>query len=221
MRKKIKVIHIYIIITVYILLNIHSIHQCNGDNNTPMKYLHQEYKSPLGDIIVKHFSDYEKDVMNSEVWLYSVADPSKKAFLYSYLISARIIFSHDEKWLVLNNRYGSDGNEAILFKQVKGLKYELITSLDDLAWDFFKKTNRQYKIPIFDHSYTYAVQWSSDSRSVMLKTFGHDDLSPKTLEPWYCIYDVTTGKMSLDLNRVFNRDTYHPDGKATGRELYY
>ncbi|MBF0516406.1 MAG: hypothetical protein HQK97_04685 [Nitrospirae bacterium] len=52
----------------------------------------------------------------------------------------------------------------------------------------------------------------------MLRTYGHDDMSPKALEPWFCIYDVTTGEMSLDFNRIFNRDTYHSDGKARGRE---
>ncbi|MBF0487681.1 MAG: hypothetical protein HQK98_05915 [Nitrospirae bacterium] len=42
---------------------------------------------------------------------------------------------------------------------------------------------------------------------------------PKALEPWFCVYDVTTRKMTLDFS-VFNRDTYHPDGEARGRELY-
>ncbi|MBF0459080.1 MAG: hypothetical protein HQK99_14415 [Nitrospirae bacterium] len=196
-----------------------------------MKYLHEEYKSPLGDIIVKHFSDDKSDIMKSEVWLYSANNPSKKVFLYSYDIYARILFSHDEKWLVLNNMYGSSGKDAILFREVEGLKYEEIENLYDKAWELFEKTHKKYKahvfkkykrnlIPFNDHSYAEAVLWSSDSKSVLIEIYGHHDEIPVRLEPWYCIYDVTTGKMTLDFNSVFNRDTFHPNGTAKGRELY-
>ncbi|MBF0458036.1 MAG: hypothetical protein HQK99_09095 [Nitrospirae bacterium] len=53
----------------------------------------------------------------------------------------------------------------------------------------------------------------------MIEIYGHHDEIPVRLEPWYCIYDVTTGKMTLNFNRVFNRDTFHPNGTAKGREL--
>ncbi|MEO5359404.1 MAG: hypothetical protein H7843_03025 [Nitrospirota bacterium] len=219
MSRTVYITIIFFAIIICLLLNLSNTNQCYGEITEPKKYLKKEYRSPEGNIIVRHYGESIDD-NSADIWLYSAKHPSKRAMLYSYDGDANVLFSHNEKWLVLNHRYGSDGTNAILFKKIKGLKYEQITSLNDFVWDLFKKTHKQYKIPEFDHSYTYAVFWSSDSKSVMLRTYGHDDLSPTMLDPWFCIYDVTTGKMSLDFNRVFNRDTYHPDGKAKGRELY-
>ncbi|MBF0319294.1 MAG: hypothetical protein HQL01_05775 [Nitrospirae bacterium] len=243
MSKTVDVFYICVVITIYVLLHSSGVNHSYGDNTTPTQYLLTEYKSPLhvpgkivgyginktppqyllkeykspsGDIIVKHFTDDDNWTVNSEVWLYSAKNPSKKLWLYSYERDAEVLFSPNEKWLALNHRYGCDGTDAILFKQVKGLKYEPIIGLSDLAWAFFIKTHRKYKIPHFDHCYTEAVRWSSDSKSVMLQTYGHDDMSPKKLDPWYCIYDLKTKKMTLDFS-VFNRDTYHPNGEAKGR----
>ncbi|MEO5359711.1 MAG: hypothetical protein H7843_04610 [Nitrospirota bacterium] len=142
-----------------------------------------------------------------------------KSLLYSYERAADVIFSPDEKWLVINDAYGSNGADAILFKKVKSLKYKAITTLSDLAWDLLRKTNKRHKIPsYFGHNYTFAVFWSADSKAILLETFGHDDDTPKALAPWYCIYDLKTKKMSLDLN-TFNRGTYYPD-RTKARYLY-
>lgn len=219
MSKPANIIYLSVIVTICVSLHISGTNQCYGDNNTPMQYLHKKYRSPLGDITVKHFSDEKEWTINSEVWLYSTKNPAKKSLLYSYERDADVLFSHDEKWLVLNNGYGSDGTEAILFKKVNGLEYKPLKLLTEMAWDLFRKTHKQYQIPQFGHSYAEAVLWSSDSKSVMIQIYGHDDDSLKALEPWYCIYDLTTGKMTLDFN-VLNRDTYHPNRKANGRELY-
>ncbi|MEO5359706.1 MAG: hypothetical protein H7843_04585 [Nitrospirota bacterium] len=131
-----------------------------------------------------------------------------------------MLISPDENWIVINYRVGSTDTDALLFQKIKGLEYEEVEYLNTKAWNLFRKTHKQYKIPEFGHSYTEAVRWSSDSKSILLYIYGHDDDSPKKLEPWFCIYDLTTGKMTLDFNRVFNRDTYHPNGKAKDRTLY-
>ncbi|MEO5359710.1 MAG: hypothetical protein H7843_04605 [Nitrospirota bacterium] len=132
-----------------------------------------------------------------------------------------MLISPDEKWLVINHKLGPSRIDALLFQKLNGLKYKEIKLLNPLAWAIFKKAHKQYKLPEFAHTYVEAVLWSSDSKSVMLQVYGHDNNSPQATEPWYCIYDLTTGKMTLDLNRVFNRDTYHPNGEAKGRELYW
>ncbi|MEO5359405.1 MAG: hypothetical protein H7843_03030 [Nitrospirota bacterium] len=208
-----------IVITVCLLLNFSSTNQCYSETTKPKKYLKKEYRSLKGNIIVRHYGE-SLDDNSADIWLYSAKNPSKKLLLYSYERDADVLISPNEKWLVINYRYGSDVTDAILFKKAKGLKYDEKKYLNTLAWRLFRKMHKQYEIPEFGHNYTEAVLWSSDSKSVMVEIYGHDDLSPKALEPWFCIYDVTTGKMSLDFNRVFNRDTYHPDGEAKGRELY-
>ncbi|MCG6552175.1 MAG: hypothetical protein L7F77_07595, partial [Candidatus Magnetominusculus sp. LBB02] len=197
MRKTANTLCIFVTIAIYIILNLSGANQCYGGNNTPPQYLHKEYESPSGDIIVKHFSDAPEDITNSEVWLYSAKNPSKKFRLYSYEVDATVIFSDDEKWLVLNHRSGSNEASAILFKKDTGLKYEIIIVLNELAWDLFRKTHKRYKIPDFFHSYTKAVLWSSDSKSILLEIYGHDDATPKELEPWYCIYDLKKEEMTL------------------------
>ncbi|MBF0554182.1 MAG: hypothetical protein HQK96_06425 [Nitrospirae bacterium] len=211
--------YVYIVVTICIFLHIAGINQCYGDNIKPKKYLKKESTSPEGNIIIRHLGEHPDDFY-WDIWLYSRKNPSKKALLFSYERDADVLISSDEKWLVINYRVGTTDTDALLFKKVKDLEYEEIDYLNDKAWNLFRKTHRKYKIPQFGHSYVEAVLWSSDSKSVMLEIYGHDDLSPKRLEPWYCIYDLTAGKMTLDFDRVFNRDTYHPNGEARGRKLY-
>ncbi|WP_420265504.1 hypothetical protein [Candidatus Magnetominusculus dajiuhuensis] len=212
--------YLCIAISTYVLLNIIGAGQCYGEDKTLKNHLIKEYTSPKGNIIVRHYVDGYEICPDGDIWLYSKKNPSKKALLFSYERDADVLISPDEKWLVINYRAGCNVTDANLYKQIKDLKYEYVTSLNDFAWDLFRVTHKQYKIPDFFHNYAEAVLWSSDSKSVMIEIYGHDDISPKKLEPWYCIYDLTTGKMTLDFNRIFNRDTYHPNGEAKGRELF-
>ncbi|MBF0554183.1 MAG: hypothetical protein HQK96_06430 [Nitrospirae bacterium] len=221
MNRTISVPYLFVVITFYVLLPVLEIEQCYGEDKTLKNHLIKEYTSPKGNIIVRHYVDGYEICPDGDIWLYSKKNPSKKALLFSYERDADVLISPDEKWLIINYRAGTTDTDALLFKKVKDLEYEEIDYLNDKAWDLFRKTHRQYKIPQFGHSYAEAVLWSSDSKSVMIEIYGHDDLSQKNLEPWYCIYDLTTGKMTLDFNRVFNRDTYHPNGRAKGRKLYH
>ncbi|MBF0459081.1 MAG: hypothetical protein HQK99_14420 [Nitrospirae bacterium] len=229
MKKTVNVLYLCVMITICGLLHLSVSKQCYGEDIKPKKYLKKEYTSPEGNIIVRHLGGHPKD-NSGDIWLYSAKNPSKGEFLCSYEIDADVQFSYDEKWLVLNHNYGSDKTDAILFKKVKGLQYEEVKLLTYFAWELFEKTHKKYKvhvfkrykrntIPLYGHSYAKAVRWSSDSKSVLIEIYGHHDETPERLEPWYCIYDVTTGKMTLDFNRVFNRDTFHPNGTAKGREL--
>ncbi|MEO5359705.1 MAG: hypothetical protein H7843_04580 [Nitrospirota bacterium] len=219
MNRTINVTYALVIISIIFLIYFSKVVKGYGENQKPGKYLLKEYFSLNGNIIIRHHSGYP-DYFSGDIWLYSKNNPSKKALLFSYERDADVLISPDEKWLVINYRAGTTDTDALLYKNAKGLEYEVSELLNDKAWDLFRKTHKQYKIPDFGHSYAEAVRWSSDSKSILLYIYGHDDLSPKTLEPWFCVYDLTTGKMTLDFNRIFNRDTYHPNGKAKGSKLY-
>ncbi|MBF0457737.1 MAG: hypothetical protein HQK99_07565 [Nitrospirae bacterium] len=220
MNRTVNVSFLCVIITICVLLHVLGVRQCYGEDKALKNHLLKEYLSPEvnGDIIVRHYVD-GYDGFSGDIWLYSKKDPSKKTLLFSYERDADVIISPDEKWLIINYRAGTTDTDALLFQKVKGLEYKETKMLNDMAWDLFRKTHKQYQIPQFGHSYAEAVLWSSDSKSVMIQIYGHDDDSLKALEPWYCIYDLTTGKMTLDFN-VLNRDTYHPNREAKGRELY-
>ncbi|MCG6552177.1 MAG: hypothetical protein L7F77_07605 [Candidatus Magnetominusculus sp. LBB02] len=204
-------------VTIFVMLNAIGTGQCFGEGSPPKKHLLKEDSSPEGKIIVRHYVDSEDSSHSGDIWLYSAKDPSQKALLFSYERDADVLFSPDEKWLVINYRVRADESDALLFKRVNGLKYKETTFLNPLAWRFFKNKHKQYTLPAFNNNYVEAVQWSSDSKSLMVQVYGHDNNSPAASEPWYCLYDLTTGKMTLDFNRVFNRDTFHPNGRTKGR----
>ncbi|MCG6552176.1 MAG: hypothetical protein L7F77_07600 [Candidatus Magnetominusculus sp. LBB02] len=219
MNRTVMTSYLCAVIAIYVLLQLLGVGQCFGDDIKPNKYLKKEYASPSGKIIVRQYGELLED-NSGDIWLYSKENPLKKAFLFSYERDADVIISPDEKWIAINYRYGCDGTSIILFKRIKGLKYEIDTWLTQFAWDFFRKKYKRHIIPEFGHSYAEAVLWSSDSKSVLIFIKGHDDDSPMKLEPWYCIYDLKKEEMTLDFNRVFNRDTYHPNGRAKGRKLF-
>ncbi|MCG6552174.1 MAG: hypothetical protein L7F77_07590, partial [Candidatus Magnetominusculus sp. LBB02] len=197
MERSTKISHLSIVIVFYVLLQLKGIDQCYGGKKLHINHLLEEYSSPTGNIIVrKYISGYEV-CPDGEIWLYSKKNPSKKELLFSYERDADALISPDEKWLVINNRAGNNVTDAGLYRQVKGLKYKFATSLNEYAWELFRKTHKRYKIPDFFHNYVEAVLWSSDSKSVMITICGNDDISPMKLEPWYCIYDLKKEEMTL------------------------
>ncbi|MEO5359708.1 MAG: hypothetical protein H7843_04595 [Nitrospirota bacterium] len=209
--------YLVVIVIIYALLTVIDAGQCHGEDNISKKHLLKQNISPVGKTIIRYYVT-SNERSSGDIWLYSTEDRSKKEFLFSFSRDAEVLISPDEKWLVINHTLEIKGAEAILFKKIKDLKYQRVKLLNPMAWALLKKTHKQ--IPGFGHSYTEALHWSSDSKSLMIELYGYDDKSQKALEPWYCIYDLTTGKMTLDFNRVFNRNTYHPNGKAKGRKLY-
>ncbi|MEO5359707.1 MAG: hypothetical protein H7843_04590 [Nitrospirota bacterium] len=154
-----------------------------------------------GEDIYSYFGD---------IWLHSAKNPAEKEFLFSFRHYAKVLISPDEKWLVIKHRLGFAMIDAILFKNVDGLKYKEVKYLNHMAWTLFRDTHKQYKLNEFIDTYVEAMEWSSDSKSILIQVNRHDENSPKDTEPWYCIYDLTTDKMSLDFKRVFNRNTYQP-----------
>src|SRR3954453_12046342 len=71
--------------------------------------------SPQADIIVQHCW---RRAGGEQIWLASADDFGKRRLLFDTGRSADVMFSPDEVWLVINDRWGSNGSSARLYKKV-------------------------------------------------------------------------------------------------------
>ena len=150
--------------------------------------------SPNNDILVQHY--FERGGTD-QIWLVSTADPSQRHLLFTHDRSAELVFSDDEKWLVINNHSGSSESFLLLFRQKASLEYEQVADLTDAAWKFFEQQNGQKAQ--FDHYYVEALRWADDDPPTLLVSLkGHMDSHNYTSE-WYCFYNVQTKTFSTDL----------------------
>lgn len=149
--------------------------------------------SPDNDILVQTY--FEREGM-AQIWLVSSADPGRRQLLFTHYRNANVIFSPDQKWLVINDRYASNESRLLLFKQKSFLNYEQVADITKAAWEFFKK---QMKTSVeFDHSYVEALSWAEDEPPTLLLSLrGHSD--SKYTSEWYCFYDVKSKTFSVDL----------------------
>jgi hypothetical protein len=197
MDKKIKAI---IVIAFALLLS--SLSWADNEENL----LERSEESPLGDIIVKHHeNDTRDDEHSREIWLVSKAEPKNRFLLFSHGRSAEVLFSPNEQLLVINDYLGSNASDVRLFKRTKGLMFVEVRNAK-----IFDKARALLlsKYPIirkldFGHSYIKAEMWSAHSDAILLSLFGHADTvydkKYYSLEPWLCVFDVSTMKVSVDL----------------------
>ena len=152
--------------------------------------------SPQSDILVEHYFEREG---TDQIWLVSTADPAKRHLLFTHHRHAEILFSEDEKWLVINNHWGSNGSNLLLYRQKAPLEYEQVADLSDAAWKFFDQQNGDGNSGFFDHSYVDALRWADDDPpTLLLELEGHADSRHHTHD-WYCFYDVQAKTFSVDL----------------------
>jgi len=129
-----------------------------------------------------------------QTWLVEPGDPTKRKLLFTNERDAEVVFSENAKWLFINNNAEEESEEILLYRQKKGLDYELVSDLTSDAWDFFtKKSGRPQPS---DHYYVEVVCWTDDN-TVLLRLFGNGGTY---LESWLCLYDVSSKKFSTDLD---------------------
>jgi hypothetical protein len=163
-----------------------------------------EQFSPTRAFLVEHY--FERGGTD-QIWLVSTADPAKRRLLFTHERHAEIIFSPDEKYLVINNQCLSNEARVLLYRQKAGLEYELAADLTDAAWQFFAHENGLKDPPGFDHSYVSALQWLGEkSPTILLSLDGHIDGRNHTSD-WICLYEVATGKFDTDLKKMNTQNT--------------
>ncbi len=166
-----------------------------ADGPTPFydKVTAQDY-SPQSDILIEHY--FERNGTD-QIWLVSSANPSKRHLLFTHERHAEVLFSDDEKWLVINNHVLSNQSNLLLYRQKEPLKYEQVEDLTKAAWQFFDEQNKPGR-HVFDHSYVDALQWANDEPpTLLLYLQGHMDSHNHT-GPWCCLYDVAAKKFSVN-----------------------
>ena len=153
--------------------------------------------SPQRDILVEHYFEREG---TDQIWLVSSYDPAKRRLLFTQWRHAEVVFSSDERWLVINDHYASNLSRLLLFRQRAPLDYEQVADLTDAAWDYFARRNG-LKGPIgFDHAYVDAVRWAGDDPPTLLLSLkGHSD-SRNNTDEWYCLCDVQSKTFSTDFD---------------------
>jgi hypothetical protein len=134
-----------------------------------------------------------------EIWLVSKADPAQRHLLFKHEREAEVVFSEDEKWLVINDHNLSNESRLLLFTRKASLEYVQVADLTDATWAFFAKQNgRKNPDRPFDHAYVEALRWANDDPPTLLLCLdGHLDHRNFTSE-WYCLYNVQTKAFSID-----------------------
>jgi hypothetical protein len=189
--------------------------------------------SPMSDIIVENYrlnwnkltkqqsdkvDEYDSSIYSGQIWLSDAKNQNNRVLLMSYpresYDSHDFIFSPDEAHLAVNSQILSDHASVSLVKRKTSLKYEFIASLgdhddNDPIWKYFDSVVGPYKgqkvSDDLDHIYARAVCWSEDGSALLLTLSGAYCEYLKLLN-WYCVYDLTTKKPTLDLN-CMNRNT--------------
>jgi hypothetical protein len=165
--------------------------------------------SPKRDIAIEYYrSDGAgSDTPAHQIWLVSPTDPGKRRLLFTHWRDASILFSEDEKWLVINDRQASNESHLLLYCRKAELEYEQVVDLSDAAWHFFDEKQRQNWKSGFDHHYVEALRWAEHGAPTLLLVMrGHADSRNYTSD-WYCLYEVEAKTFSTDLDAHNRRNT--------------
>jgi len=162
--------------------------------------------SPLGTF---HIEYHQPPAPNAEtreaqeVWLVSSKNPKNRQLLYTYYRDVEVIFSDDEKWLVVNDQPVSNVSQVFLFRQQKKLQYEPTEDITDRAWQFAASKMGRKKRPALDHEYAQGIRWT-DGHTLLVCLQGDADRNI-SINQWLCFYDVATRTFSTDLDKLNQR----------------
>lgn len=138
-----------------------------------------------------------------QLWISDYHNPRNRVLLYDYDRSATVCFSPDEKWLVVNDYCGSSEAASVLFRRAKGILFERVKDLDldSIAWSAAAREQRFSPSDVFDHQYSEVLCWLGESGKLVIHAWGYYG-GVRSLDDWFCIFDVTTRKVSFDLSSV-------------------
>jgi hypothetical protein len=166
--------------------------------------------SPRSDIIVEHY--FNPKTYEREVWLAPADKEADRVLLYKHARSVGVMFSPDEQWLIVNDFAGSNIAYPVLFKRGTGVNYsEIDRSISEKVWQLVGKDYPIVLSDDFGHRYVQVIRWTRDSRSFLVKAFGHLDSATidNTLDPWLCVFTLDGFRATLDLS-LMNRGALHP-----------
>ena len=136
------------------------------------------------------------------IFLFAPSKPELRQQLCTFSRDASLVFSPDEKWIALNDHYGSDRARIRLFKRVAGLTFaELRMDPANAAWALLRRGHGVPYPKALDHYYAHVSEWSADSSAMLVSLSGHTD-ADRAVDGWLCVFDLKTRRASLDLGRM-------------------
>ena len=176
-----------------------------GDTNAPPKIIEVSVisNSPQQTCYIEQHTLSPNEVF--QVWLVSSKNSKDRQLLYTHSRSVKVLFSNDEKWLVINDYAGSNLANVILFQKKHGVDYKQVEDITDKAWVFLAAQVGHKKGPLLDHNYAEVLRWTDDT-TILLCLYGHMD-QHNHVEDWLCLYDVKTKTFSTDLDKHNKRHT--------------
>lgn len=114
-----------------------------------------------------------------------------------------VCISPDEKWLVVNDYCGSNEATPVLFRRTRGISYARVkdVDLDDVAWEAAARNQGFSASEVFDHRYSEVLCWLGESGKLIIHAWGYYG-GVRSLDDWFCIYDVKNRTVSSDLSSV-------------------
>ena len=141
-----------------------------------------------------------------QIWLRDLQGENPPTLLFEHNRGADVLFSPNEKWIVINNYFDAGGTEVRLFQKTAGLNYQEMKKADatQKCWALLDRTVGRPVSKALDHSYIRAIQWAADSRAVLLAASGHLAGEPLRVNDWFCVFDIERLRASADM-RIMNR----------------
>jgi hypothetical protein len=120
-----------------------------------------------------------------------------------------VFFSPDDYWIIVQDGGPSLGISLRLFRRDKGVKFteQKDADIDAKAERFALKQKGFPAQEILDHRYAKVLAWSRDSTCVLIALNGHGGTREQavTIGNWIGVYDLASGNISLDLEKMDRR----------------
>ncbi len=177
----------YLIVCAILLLSFGTLNAQTGEKIITNR-------SPSGNIVAEHYFTLPDELRR--IFLRETGSNSKPILLVSYNRDAQVLFSPDEKWLILNDNPGSNISEVRLFKRIRGLHYQEVTdaALHAKVWELFDLRHMPHNEVDYLHSYTYAICWGPTSDKLLIEIRADGLLLRDKLVvqfgPWRCVYNI-------------------------------
>jgi hypothetical protein len=166
-------------------------------------------KSPSGEIVAEHYifqpSDPRKESPLRQIWLSYTKSDSPAALLFEHRRAAKVVFSPNDKWIAIDDFFGSGSADVRIFGRISGLKYEEVENAEvtSKCWALVDRIHGKSVAKALDHHYIETVRWAPDSGALLLKAWGYVSGEPLEVNDWLCIFDVERQEASTDL-RLMN-----------------
>ena len=182
------------------------------------------FNGPHIDTVIEVYShpDSKKFFGKSfKIVLSSIANPSYKELLLEYDRDATATLSPNGRWIVVNDRPGRGYCEPRLFKQQHGLKFIEVkdAKIQEKAVNLLVRLNtlsRDIRKSMIGDCIVESQTWADDSNSLLLRVSMGRTGEPIWIWNWWCVYDLTTQKTTIDLD-ILNRGSILP-GKRLSKQ---